>query len=90
MPRVWQKIDVRRHFCHCWQEFDPGRITAMTNIELLLSATAVLATVWFLVHLVSLIKSDGYGFRSSSGLPKDWAPPELDLPSVPYSVKPHR
>lgn len=45
-------------------------------------------SVWFSWRLTTIIKADGYGFRSSSGLPRDWAPPEL--PSTPYSVKPHR
>lgn len=63
----------------------------MTTFALSLPLAAIaFATVWFFLHLVGLIKSDGYGFRSSSGLPRDWAPPDLDLPSTPYSVKPHR
>ncbi len=45
-------------------------------------------SAWFGWRLATIIKRDGYGFRSSSGLPRDWAPAEL--PSTPYSVKPHR
>lgn len=45
-------------------------------------------SAWFSWQLTTIIKRDGYGFRSSSGLPRDWAPAEL--PSTPYSVKPHR
>ncbi len=43
---------------------------------------------WFSWRLTMMIKADGYGFRSSSGLPRDWSPAEL--PSTPYSVKPHQ
>ena len=39
-------------------------------------------------RLVSIIKADGYGLRSASGLPRDWSP-EPDLPSFSYTVKPH-
>lgn len=62
------------------------------NMELIQElgvAAAVLASAggfgWW---LAGMIKADGYGFRAASGLPRDWAPPEL--PSTPYSVKPHR
>ncbi len=55
------------------------------------ATSVVLATiafsVWYGHRLFTLIKNDGYGLRSSSGLPRDWAPPEL--PSTPYSAKPH-
>ncbi|MBA3266047.1 MAG: hypothetical protein H0T14_06705 [Nocardioidaceae bacterium] len=57
----------------------------------LLALSAVISCIVFgtgyALHLVWLIRSDGYGFRSSSGLPRDWAPAEL--PSTPYSAKPH-
>lgn len=43
---------------------------------------------WFGWRLTAMIKADGYGFRSASGLPRDWAPPQL--PSTPYAVKPHQ
>jgi hypothetical protein len=39
-------------------------------------------------RLVSIIKADGYGFRTSSGLPRDWSP-SPDLPSFSYVAKPH-
>ena len=56
---------------------------------LLIAAAAVAVCAWFGWRLVAIIKADGYGFlRASSGLPRDWAPPEL--PSTPYSVAPHR
>jgi hypothetical protein len=57
--------------------------------ELLLIAAITVFTVWFAAKLASIIKSDGYGFRSASGLPRDWSP-TTDLPSTPYVVKPHR
>jgi hypothetical protein len=51
-------------------------------------ATAAVS-MWFGWRLVTIIRADGYGFlRASSGLPRDWAPAEL--PSTPYSLKPHR
>ncbi len=53
-----------------------------------LTACAVALAAWFGWRLATLIRADGYGFRSSSGLPRDWAPPEL--PSTPYAVKPHQ
>jgi hypothetical protein len=61
----------------------------METVRELLVAAVVLGTSgWFGWWLTGIIKADGYGFRASSGLPRDWAPPEL--PSTPYSVKPHR
>lgn len=56
--------------------------------ELLILAAITVFTAWFALRLASLIKSDGYGFRSSSGLPRDWSPTP-DLPSTSYLVKPH-
>ena len=46
----------------------------------------VVLTSWLAWQLMSLIKRDGYGLRSASGLPRDWAPPER--PSTPYSITP--
>lgn len=43
---------------------------------------------WLGWRLAVLVKADGYGFRAASGLPRDWAPPEL--PSTSYVVRPHR
>ncbi len=61
----------------------------MDPVAVLLPLGIVAAvTGWFGWRLAALVKADGYGFRSSSGLPRDWAPPEL--PSTPYAVKPHR
>lgn len=60
----------------------------MTTIAMVLTVAAVLTgAVWFAVRLTALIRSDGYGFRASSGLPRDWAP--QDLPSTSYVDKPH-
>lgn len=59
----------------------------MEDITLLGLFAGISVSGWYLLHLLHVIKADGYGFRSSSGLPKDWAPPEL--PSTPYSAKPH-
>jgi hypothetical protein len=60
----------------------------METLLIWLPVLAITAfTVWFLWRLALLIKADGYGFRSSSGLPNDWSPPEL--PSTPYVAKPH-
>ena len=60
----------------------------MNSITVLIPLTIVaVAAVWFVAHLATIIKQDGYGFRSASGLPRDWAPPETQ--SEPYSVKQH-
>jgi len=59
----------------------------MTELSLLVLLAGIVVSVWYGLHLLHVVKADGYGFRSSSGLPKDWAPPEL--PSTPYSAKPH-
>lgn len=56
--------------------------------EVAVSALLIAPSTWFGWWLAGVIKADGYGFRAASGLPKDWAPPEL--PSTPYSAKPHR
>ena len=53
----------------------------------LIAATAVAG--WYVWRLFRLIKTDGHSFRASSGLPRDWSPTP-DLPSIPYTVKPHR
>ena len=61
----------------------------MEPVTVLLSLCAVAALgVWFGWRLTAMVLADGYGFRTSSGLPRDWAPPAL--PSTPYAVKPHR
>jgi hypothetical protein len=58
-------------------------------VVLLIAAAATALSLWFGWRLATIVRADGYGFlRASSGLPRDWAPP--DLPSTPYSVKPHR
>ncbi len=49
---------------------------------------AALVAAWYGARLAHLIKSDGYGFRAASGLPRDWSP-SVDLPSTPYVQKPH-
>ncbi len=59
----------------------------MTTYVVLLAATVAVVVAWFVVRLVTIIRADGYGFRAASGLPRDWAPPEL--PSTPYSTKAH-
>ncbi len=53
----------------------------------ILGAAVAVAAVWLAVRLTAIIKADGYGLRAASGLPRDWAPPEL--PSTPYSKKAH-
>jgi hypothetical protein len=59
----------------------------MSTITVLALAILAVAAVGYAVRLVVMIKRDGYGFRSSSGLPRDWAPTETQ--SWPYSLKPH-
>ena len=61
----------------------------MDSFAILIPLAAITVfTVWFAIRLTSLIKADGYGLRSSSGLPRDWSPTP-ELPSTPYVVKPH-
>ncbi len=80
---------MQGHFCHWWQELARCRLTAMNSLAVVILALAAITvfTVWFAWKLISIIKADGYGLRSSSGLPRDWAPRET--PSTAYSVKPH-
>jgi hypothetical protein len=59
----------------------------MNSLLFFAVAAVTVFSVWLVWRLASIIKADGYGFRSSSGLPRDWAPPESQ--SIPYSVKPH-
>jgi hypothetical protein len=61
----------------------------MTTLTVLPAVAAIaIFSAWFAVRLISIVKADGYGFRSSSGLPRDWSP-SPDLPSTPYVAKPH-
>ena len=61
----------------------------MTSIAVItLVVAAAVVTAWYVARLASLIKSDGLGFRAASGLPRDWSP-SVDLPSTPYTKKPH-
>jgi hypothetical protein len=61
----------------------------MTFFAVILTlAAAAIAFAWFGVRLTNLIKSDGYGFRAASGLPRDWSP-SADLPSTSYTEKVH-
>ncbi|MGH3508206.1 MAG: hypothetical protein ACRDO2_13480 [Nocardioidaceae bacterium] len=65
----------------------------MTEMTILLLAVAgVLLVGWLATRYVAFLKSDGYGRRSTSGLPRNWKPTDWsapDLPSTPYRVKPH-
>jgi hypothetical protein len=63
-------------------------ITAMTIYTILAAIAVGVVAVAFGRWLFSFIKADGYGLRTASGLPRDWSP-SSDLPSIPYSVKPH-
>jgi hypothetical protein len=61
----------------------------MTDIATLISViVGALLALGYGIRLAHVIKSDGYGFRSTSGLPRDWSPSH-DLPSTPYIKKPH-
>jgi hypothetical protein len=57
-----------------------------TLAALVIVAAAVAA--WYLWRLFRIVRTDGHIFRAASGLPRDWSP-SPDLPSLPYSVKPH-
>ena len=52
----WQKINVRWHSCHSWQDSVGGMITAMTFLFILLAVAAVLAA-----DAVRLAITDGQG-----------------------------
>ena len=58
-----------------------------TSAALVLIVVTAVA-VWYLWKLFRIVKTDGHIFRASSGLPRDWSPTP-DLPSLPYTVKPH-
>lgn len=60
----------------------------MDVLSFALVAAGVALALLFGWRLLAIIKADGYGLRSSSGLPRDWSP-STDLPSTPYAVKPH-
>jgi hypothetical protein len=61
----------------------------MTTLAVVIPLLALaIVGAWFAVHLIRMIKLDGYGFRAGSGLPRDWSPTP-DLPSTPYTAKPH-
>jgi hypothetical protein len=61
----------------------------MTFFAVLLTlAAGAIAFAWYGVRLVHMIKSDGYGFRAASGLPRDWSP-SVELPSTSYTDRPH-
>jgi hypothetical protein len=60
----------------------------MNPIAALAVVAAVVAAAWYLWRLVQYVRSDGHIRRASSGLPRDWSP-SPDLPSYPYTVKPH-
>jgi hypothetical protein len=66
----WQKINDTWHICHSWQESHGRRITAMTTFLVLLA----LAGIAYTGYLVSLLRSDGYGHRAASGLPRSHRP----------------
>lgn len=50
------------------------------------------ASLAFGVFFVRMVRADGYGYRASSGLPRDWKPRDWStgLPSTPYSSTPPR
>jgi hypothetical protein len=73
--------------------FSGGMITAMTEMTTFaLVVAGILIAGYLAAQYLKFIKSDGYGRRSSSGLPRDWKPRDWatpDLPSTPYQAKPH-
>ncbi len=56
LTQCWQKINVRWHSCHSWQESVGGMITAMTFLLILL-AVAVLMSA----DTVRRVITDGRG-----------------------------
>jgi hypothetical protein len=64
-------------------------MVSMNTFAALVVVAAAAVAAWYLWRLLRIVRSDGYIFRASSGLPRDWSP-SPDLPSLPYSVKPHR
>jgi len=60
LSRDWQKINATWQVCHWWHDINETRITAMTYL-LIAAATAFAA--WLAVHVVAVIRSDGFGYR---------------------------
>jgi len=58
IARIWQKIEGACHSCHCWQEQDERKITAMS--EILISAIAVLVLLAGVVALVRYARRDAF------------------------------
>ena len=58
----------------------------MGPMALLAVTVLAVAALAFGAWLVRTVRADGYGYRASSGLPRDWSP--TDLPSTPYSRTP--
>jgi hypothetical protein len=56
VDHIWQKINVRWHSCHSWQDRDGVMITAMTYLMIILVIAAGLA-VW----TIDLLRKDGRG-----------------------------
>lgn len=65
----------------------------MGPVALVAVSLLAVAALAFGVFLVRMVRADGYGYRASSGLPRDWKPrgwSNDELPSTPYSVTPPR
>jgi hypothetical protein len=60
----------------------------MNEIAAVALIAAMAGAAWYLWRLFRIVRSDGSILRASSGLPRDWSP-SPDLPSLPYTVKPH-
>jgi hypothetical protein len=56
VSQVWQKINLRWHFCHSWRDRDGGMITAMTYLIIILVIAAAMA-----VRTIDLLLKDGRG-----------------------------
>jgi hypothetical protein len=60
LSHTWQEINVTCHLCHSWQDLEKSMITAMTFLLQILAVSAVVLLVGLVVHLVDVVRDDGY------------------------------
>jgi hypothetical protein len=66
---MWQEIEDGGHICHCWQEMNERRITAMT--EILTTIFAAVALLAALATLVRFARHDSFAAPGTGYQPRD-------------------
>jgi hypothetical protein len=79
MRALWQKSNVRCHFCHWWQDPAGRRINAMNSFDTVLQVLLLVAAlIGLLAGLAATLRHDGYGHRpaprSHRGQGSPWNP----------------